>query len=92
MTLALAKRVGDLDALSVHPSCLEFAVGDSKVVLHPNAAFAPKVKAISNRSLAFELFPFSSPPFAPSEQQRLHGLCPVRFTHVYGWDPGCPRL
>ena len=38
---------------SVHPSYLDCGPGDSKVMLHPNAAFAPKVMPMSNRSLAF---------------------------------------
>ncbi|KAK6307606.1 hypothetical protein J4Q44_G00227540 [Coregonus suidteri] len=35
------------------------------------------------KSLAFELFPFSCPPFASSEQRRLHGLCLVHALRTY---------
>ena len=78
IALASAKRVGDLHMLSIHPSCLEFAPGDSKVMLRPKAAFAPKVIPMS-----FELFHFSPPPFASSKQRRLHGLCPVGVLSMY---------
>ncbi len=35
LTLASVKRVGDLQALSVNPVCLEFGPNDSNVVLKP---------------------------------------------------------
>ncbi len=35
MRLLAVKRVGDLQALSVNPVCLEFGPNDSKVVLKP---------------------------------------------------------
>lgn len=53
MALSSAKRVGDLHALSIHPSCAQFAPSDSKVKLRPNKAFAPKVMAISFQVLSF---------------------------------------
>jgi hypothetical protein len=53
--MALAERAGDLHALSYLCSVRP---GDSMVTFHPNAAFIPKVMAVSYRSLTFELFPF----------------------------------
>ena len=33
--------VGDMQALSVSPSCLQFSVAGDKVVLHPNSVYRP---------------------------------------------------
>lgn len=41
-TLSL-KRVGDLQALSVAPSCLEFVPGGVKAILYPRPGYVPKV-------------------------------------------------
>ncbi len=41
--LASVKRVGDQQALSVNPVCLEFGPNDSSVVLKPRLGFVPKV-------------------------------------------------
>ena len=43
LALASVKRVGDLQALSVSASCLEFGPGDSKVILKPRHGYVPKV-------------------------------------------------
>ncbi|XP_065325845.1 uncharacterized protein LOC134621241 [Pelmatolapia mariae] len=83
LTLASAKRVGDLHALSVHPSCTQFSPGGHKVVLRPNAAYFPKVMPASYSSMEFELLSFCSPPFESEEQRRMHSLCPVRVLRTY---------
>ncbi|KAL0161624.1 hypothetical protein M9458_045349, partial [Cirrhinus mrigala] len=41
--LTSVKRVGDLHALSVNDSCLEFGPADSHVVLRPWPGYVPKV-------------------------------------------------
>ncbi len=43
LALASVKQVGDLQALSVNPACLEFGPNDSKVVLKPMLGYVPKV-------------------------------------------------
>ncbi len=43
LALASVKRVGDLQALSVNPACLEFGPNDSKVILKPRLGYVPKV-------------------------------------------------
>ncbi len=43
LALASVKRVGDLQALSISPACLEFGPNDSKVVLKPRHGYVPKV-------------------------------------------------
>lgn len=59
MALVSAKRVWDLHELSVHPSCLEFAPGDSKMMLHPNTSFAPNViTTVCLTGPTFQTIPF----------------------------------
>ena len=43
LALTSAKRVGDIQALSVSPSCLQFSIAGDRVVMRPNAAYTPKV-------------------------------------------------
>ncbi|XP_030199953.1 uncharacterized protein LOC115533546 [Gadus morhua] len=83
LALTTAKRVSDLQALSIRPSCLQFAPGISKVCLRPNPAFVPKVVESTYRCLTVELSAFHPPPFSSAEEQRLDTLCPVRALHVY---------
>ena len=42
LALTSAKRVGDMQALSVSPSCLQFSIAGDRVVMRPNAAYTPK--------------------------------------------------
>ncbi len=55
LALASVKRVGDLQALSVSPACLEFGPNDSKVVLRPRHGYVPKVLYISFRAQVITL-------------------------------------
>ena len=82
MALVSAKRVGDLHALSVHSSCMQFGSGDSKVLLW-NPAYIPKVMDTSYSCLSMEFNVFYPPPFTSAEQRRLHKLCPVRALRAY---------
>ena len=82
LALTTAKRVGDLQALSTRPACLQFAPGLSKVCLRPNPAFIPKVVESAYRCPTVELKAFHPPPFGSAES-RLNTLCPVRALHVY---------
>ncbi len=43
LALASVKLMGDLQVLSVSPSCLEFKPNDSKIVLKPRHGYIPKV-------------------------------------------------
>lgn len=83
LALVSAKRVGDIHALSVHPSCMQFGPGDSKISLRPNPAYIPKVMDSSFSCLPLELSAFCPPPFSSEEQGRLHMLCPVRALRAY---------
>ncbi len=71
LALASVKRVGDLQALSTSPACLEFGPNDSKVVL--------KVLSTPFRAQVITL---SALP--PSEEDlELSLLCPVRALRIY---------
>ena len=83
LALVSAKRVGDMQALSVSPSCLQFSIAGDKVVIRPNAAYTPKVVTTPFRNQMIELAVFSPPPFASAEEKRLIKLCPVRVLRCY---------
>ena len=83
LALVSAKRVGELRALSVHPSCLRFDPLHNRVDLQPNPAFVPKVVDSSYRCSSFGLDAFSPPPFSSEEEARLNCLCPVRALSLY---------
>lgn len=83
MTLVTAKRVSDLQALSVHPSCLQLAPGQAKTCLRYNGAFVPKVVDSSYRCSTWEMLAFYPPPFLSEEDQCLHTLCTVQALSVY---------
>ncbi len=79
LALASVKRVGDLQALSISPACLEFGPNDSKVVLKPRQGYVPKVLSTLFRAQVITL---SALP--PSEEDReLSLLCPVRALRIY---------
>ncbi|KAI2654753.1 enzymatic polyprotein [Labeo rohita] len=67
LALTSLKSVGDLQALSVAPSHLEFAPGMAKAFLYPDRAPQPVI-----------LQAFCPPPFQDPDQQKLNYMCPVR--------------
>ncbi len=83
LALTSLKRVGDLQALSVSEMCMDFAPGLVKVTLRPRPGYVPKVLSTLFRSQVVTLHSFHPPPFASSEDERLHMLCPVRALKVY---------
>ncbi len=83
LALASVKRVGDLQALSTSPACLEFGPNDSKVVLKPRHGYVPKVLSTPFRAQVITL---SALP--PSEEDReLSLLCPVRALRTLSVPP-----
>ncbi len=79
LALASVKRVGDPQALSINPACLEFGPNDSKVVLKPRLVYVPKVLSTPFRAQVIALSVLS-----PSTgDQELSLLCPVRALRVY---------
>ncbi len=75
------KRIGDLEALSVAPSCLEFAPGMVKAFLYPRPGYVPKVPANVARSIMLQAF--CPPPFQNSDQERHNFLCTVWALDAY---------
>ncbi len=79
LALASVKRIGNLQALSVSPACLEFGPNDSKVVLKPRHGYVPKVLYTPFRAQVITLS--ALPP--PAEDHELNLLCPVRALRIY---------
>ncbi|KAI2647549.1 Transposon Ty3-G Gag-Pol polyprotein [Labeo rohita] len=75
------KRVGDLQALSVAPSFLDFAPGLAKAFLHPRPGYIPKVPSSAPRPVVLQAF--CPPPFREPDQQKLNCMCPVRALDAY---------
>ncbi len=91
LALSSAKWVGEMQALSVHPSCLQFAPGFNKVCLIPNRSFMPKVINPSYHCTPIELMAFIpcfSPPRGPEVELPLPS---ARFTRVRGEEKGFRR-
>ncbi len=83
LALTSLKRVGDLQAFSVSKTCMDFAPGLVKVTLRPRPGYIPMVLSTSFRSQVVMLHSVHPPPFASSEDERLHMLCPVRALKLY---------
>ena len=88
LAITSLKRVGDLQALSVAPSCLEFSPGRVRAILHPRPGYVPKVPTNVARSIILPAF--HPPPHVSADQAKLHLLCPVRALEAYvhrtsGW-------
>ncbi len=81
LAISSLKRIGDLQALSVTPSCLEFAPGMVKAFLHPRPGYIPKVTANVARSIMLQAF--CPPPFQDADQERHNLLCPVWALDAY---------
>ncbi|KAI2646337.1 hypothetical protein H4Q32_026326 [Labeo rohita] len=75
------RRVGDLQALFVAPSHLDFAPGMAKVFLYPRPGYVPKVPSLPPRPVVLQAF--CSPPFRDSDQQKLNCMCPARALDTY---------
>ncbi|MGH0151620.1 UNVERIFIED_CONTAM: hypothetical protein FKN15_037060 [Acipenser sinensis] len=78
-----AKRVSELQALSVAKACLYFAKDRSRVTLRTNPAFLPKTISAFHVNQSVELEAFHPPPFQSDRDRMLHTLCPVRALAYY---------
>ncbi|XP_057685683.1 uncharacterized protein LOC130911993 [Corythoichthys intestinalis] len=81
LAVASAKRVGELHALSVSPSCMFWHPEGSVVTLWPNVAFMPKVLADSRCNRPLRLARYRPPPGEGGSRPEL--LCPVRALRLY---------
>ncbi len=79
LALALVKRMGDLLALSVSPTCLQFGPNDSKIVLKPRHGYVPKLLSTPFRAQVISLS--AIPP--SDEDQELKLLCLIRALKIY---------
>lgn len=79
IALSTLKRVGDLQALSISPSCMDFAPGFVKVLLRPRPDCVPKVTSNHFRFQQVVLEAFS-----PTETGLEDlSLCSVRALKIY---------
>jgi len=69
-----------MQALSISPSCLDFAPGAVKVILHPHPDYLPKVPFSAVHLVILEAF---SPPLFTTPEQEKSRLCPVRALQAY---------
>lgn len=83
LALSSTKRVGDLCALSVHPSCMSFSQDGGLVHLWPNPAFRPKVITSDFRSRVIRIRALVTSADTSEEDVRLPLLCPVRALRCY---------
>lgn len=70
-----------MQALSVAPSCLEFAPGMTKAFLHTRPGYVPKVPTRVPGPIILEAF--CPPPFENQDQEKRNLLCPVRALDAY---------
>ncbi|KAI2662393.1 hypothetical protein H4Q32_001228 [Labeo rohita] len=75
LALTSLKRVGDLQALSVAPSHLEFSPGNINAFLYPRPGYVPKVPTHPPQPVVLQAF--CPPPFREPDQQKLNCMCPV---------------
>jgi len=68
------KIIGDIQALSVSPSCLEFLPNMVKAFLHSRPRYVPKDPTNVVRPIVLQAF--YPPPFLTSGQDKLNLFCP----------------
>ncbi|XP_073672374.1 pyruvate dehydrogenase protein X component, mitochondrial-like [Paramisgurnus dabryanus] len=70
-----------MQALAISPSCLDFAPGMVKLILHPYLDYLRKVPFSTAHPVILETF--CPPPFTTPKQELYHRLCPVRALQTY---------
>ncbi|MGH0171934.1 UNVERIFIED_CONTAM: hypothetical protein FKN15_074097 [Acipenser sinensis] len=83
LAITSAKQISELQALSVHSSCVRMCEDGSRVSLRTKPAFLPKVITAFHINQSVELESFHPPPFASTADERLTFLCPVRALRCY---------
>ncbi len=81
LAISSPKRVGDLQALSVAPTHLDFAPGMAKAFVYPRTGYVPKVPSSAPQPIVLQAF--CPPPFRKPEQQKHNCMCPVRALDAY---------
>ncbi|KAI2657222.1 Transposon Ty3-G Gag-Pol polyprotein [Labeo rohita] len=75
------KRVGDLQALSINGSCLEFGLADSHVLLRPWSGYMPKVPTTPFRDQVVTLQAIPSQEGDSRGQQKGKAVSKQRISH-----------
>ncbi len=75
LAITLLKRVGDLQALDILQTCLEFAPGGVKAILHPRPGYVPKVP--SNVAQPMVLQAFQPLPHVSVEEEVASSALPL---------------
>ena len=83
LAVTSAKRIGELQALSVHRDLYRFRPDDGGVVLRPNPAFLPKILSETHLNQVIELSPFFDLQSTGVQRQDRSPLCPVRALEAY---------
>ncbi len=81
LAISYLKRVGDLQALSVAPSFIDFAPGLAKAFFYPRAGYVPKVPSSVPQPVLLQAF--CPPPFREPDREKLNCMCPVRALDAY---------
>ncbi|KAL0172543.1 hypothetical protein M9458_032854, partial [Cirrhinus mrigala] len=89
LALVSVKRIGDLQALSISPSCLEFGPGDSKVILKPRHGYVPKVPSTPFRAQVVTLYAL---PSSEGDQEALRMKSDQLFVCFGGRNKGQPPI
>ncbi|CAM4579207.1 unnamed protein product [Leuciscus chuanchicus] len=79
LALASVKRIGDLHALSVSATCMEFGPNDSRVILKPKHGYVPKSL---NTPFRAQVISLSALPVTEGNMDES-SLCPVRALRAY---------
>lgn len=82
LALACGKLVGDLQALSVKPTCLEFRWDDCVVRLRPRHGYVPTVLTMPFMVQVITLQAFAPEEFVTEDTKTLL-LCPVHALCIY---------
>ncbi len=83
LALASFKRVGDLQALSIEDSCIEFGPGDCRLTLKPRKGYMPKVLSTPFKAQVITLSAFRPKTLAGTELLSTLLMCPVRAVCTY---------
>ena len=83
LALSSAKRVGELQALSVSQDCMRWKPDGTGVSLWPNPAFLPKVVAPRTVNHVLEVVALGSALGPQGCSEDLSTLCPVRALRAY---------
>ncbi len=79
LAISSLKRVGDLQALSMAPSSIDFVPGLAKAFLYPRVGYVPKVPSSVPRPVVLQAF--CPPPFREPDQEKPNCIrpqnCPV---------------